>query len=92
MPKDFLCRLAVLEGGGTFRPAECGLNRPAAIGPYRLYQDRWWPRGQDPQEIVFQVSSAPGLPAVWTGCILIGLGLFYAFYLKPLLLRRRTAP
>jgi len=90
IPRDYLCTLAALDERG--QPAEhltCGLNRPADLGPVRLYQDEWRPGPEDPQEAIFLVRSRPGLWAVWLGCGLICVGIPYAFYVKPVLLRRR---
>lgn len=87
---DYACTLEV-SPAGVARPQRlgCRLNQPADVAGFRVYQNTWGPRPDAPDEIVFTVSSRPGIEAVWLGCVLICLGLPYAFYVKPLLTRRR---
>jgi len=87
---DYACLLEVAAPpGGPPKLVECRLNRPAAVGGLRVYQSTWSPGPEAPEEVVFLVASRPGIRAVWLGCILACLGLPYAFYVKPLLLRRQ---
>jgi len=84
IPWDYRCRVSV---GG--RQTEIRLNKPLALGPYQLSQGAWLPSPDDVDYIVFLVSSRPGLLLVWLGCLMIAAGLPYAFYVRPLILRRR---
>jgi len=84
-PKDYLCDVRTPDG----RVDTIGLNRPLRVGDYQISQGSWIPSPDAPHQIVFLVSSRPGLGAVWTGCILIAVGLPYSFYVKPLIIRRR---
>lgn len=88
VPRDFRCEVEV-ETGDHERQAVLGLNRPLRMGPLQISQGSWTPDPRHPMRIQLFVSSRPGLNAVWIGCGLIVAGLVYAFYVKPLVLRRR---
>jgi len=92
IPKDYICKVSVVAGAR--RTSETlSLNNPVTIGGFQFSQGSWGPPGSDrPTQIVFGAASRPGLPVIWLGCILICLGMPYAFYAKPLLMRRRGAP
>jgi hypothetical protein len=45
----------------------------------------------EPMMSIFSVARAPGLPLVYAGVALIGLGVAWMFYLKPYLARRQAA-
>ncbi len=45
----------------------------------------------EPMMSIFSVARAPGLPLVYAGVTLIGLGVAWMFYLKPYLARRQAA-
>ncbi len=87
VPKDYRCEVRLDE---TKTVQVVSLNHPLQVGAYQLSQGSWMPSGEVPQEIVFIVTSRPGLRAIWLGCILIAAGFPYAFYVKPLILRRRA--
>jgi len=90
VPKDYVTRVEIVRGE-QIEGAVIRLNRPVHLGRYRISQSTWIPEGGRPTEMIFAVASRPGLPVIWTGCLLIVLALPYAFYVKPLLLRRRRA-
>jgi len=86
-PKDYRCRIEVSREQRTSRET-VSLNHPASVGQYRLTHNIW-DSFDDPRQIVFNVNSRPGMWLVWAGMALIAAGLPWAFYVKPLLLRRR---
>lgn len=86
MVKDYLCTLAV-DG----RREKLSLHEPVQVGRWRWTQGQWVPDADRPERIVFGVRSRPGLWLVWVGCGMVALGLPLAFYVKPLLLRRKEA-
>jgi len=91
MPKDYICKLEI-GAGRAVRTETLSLNSPVIVGRYQLLQGSW---GDDPantSRIVFSVGNRPGLPVVWIGCVMICVGIGYAFYVKPLILRRRERP
>ena len=45
----------------------------------------------EPMMSIFSVARAPGLPLVYAGVALIGMGVAWMFYLKPYLARRQAA-
>ena len=87
MPKDYICQLEITAAGRT-RAEMLRLNAPVMVGRYRVFQGPWSPTGKDPQQIFLVVGSRPGLWLVWLGCAMVCLGLPYAFYVKPLIVRR----
>ncbi len=91
VPMDYRCRVAIDTGGGT-RTETISLNHPVKLGRYQIAHDTWSPTPEVPSELVFSVSSRPGLPLVWTGAVGIVVGMLYAFYVKPLIQRRKGGP
>jgi hypothetical protein len=90
MARDYVSRLVVSEPGREPYAATVSLNNPLDVGPFRISQQGWDMDSPDrPEYVVLGVSTQPGLQYVWAGCILIGLSMPYAFYVKPLILRRR---
>jgi hypothetical protein len=86
IPKDYRCRVEILSGGQR-RPETLSLNHPVQVGAFQFSQNSWGPDPAHTLQISLGAASRPGLWAVWTGCILICLGLPIAFYVKPLLMR-----
>jgi hypothetical protein len=77
------------SGAATAVPAAVYTNQTYTVGPYTLFQsgaatDHWsW--------TVLGVGNSRGIWPMTVGCLLIVLGTLYAFYAKPLILRRRLA-
>ncbi|MFW6066687.1 MAG: hypothetical protein ACOC9S_07680 [Planctomycetota bacterium] len=88
VPRDFRCDVTVETPQGK-REAILGLNRPVRIGGLQISQGTWMPDPHHPMRIQLLVNSRPGLVAVWIGCGLTVVGLMYAFYVKPVVLRRK---
>jgi len=65
------------------------MNHPLHYRGYIFFQASFV-EGQ-PMMSVFSVARAPGLPLVYLGVTLIGLGVAWMFYLKPYLARRQAA-
>lgn len=89
MPKDYICKLEI-GAGRAVRTETLSLNSPVTVGRYQLLQGSW---GDDPgntSRIVFSMGDRPGLLVVWIGCVMICVGIGYAFYVKPLILRWRA--
>ncbi len=90
IPKDYVCKVAVTAGARTSDEI-LSLNNPVTVGGFQFSQGSWVPAGAaEPTQILFGAASRPGLPIIWLGCVLICLGFPYAFYVKPLLMRRRA--
>ena len=100
--RDFKSHLTLIDTStGTGRPATAHLNSPvyferamgsgllAKILPdesWLLYQNQWDPEGQ--QFTVLGVGNRPGVRTMTVACVMIVSGLLYAFYVKPILIRR----
>jgi len=91
IPKDYICQVDIVAADR--RTSETlSLNNPVTIGGFQFSQGSWAPPGANqPTQIILGAASRPALPVIWLGCILICLGMPYAFYVKPLLMRRRRA-
>jgi hypothetical protein len=89
VPKDFLCQLEI-SAKDERRSELLSLNNPVQVGPYQLSQGTWGPTPERVMEIRLIVASRPGLGVIWAGLVMISIGLPYAFYVKPLILRRRA--
>ena len=61
------------------------LNRPASHAGLLFFQNSWDPENQ--AFTVLGVGNQPGLKTMTLGCTMIVLGILYAFYVKPILLR-----
>jgi ResB-like family len=65
------------------------MNHPLHYRGYIFFQASFV-EGQ-PMMSIFSVASAPGLPLVYLGVVLIGTGVVWMFYVKPYLARRQAA-
>jgi len=91
IPKDYRCDVEIVSGGMRRRET-LSLNNPVHVGAFQVSQGSWARDPHRPTRIFLSAATRPGLWAIWTGCVLICLGLPVAFYVKPLLARRRSAP
>jgi hypothetical protein len=73
---------------GTFE-ALISMNHPLHHRGYIFFQSSFV-EGR-PMMSIFSVARAPGLPLVYLGTTLIGLGIVWMFYVKPWLARRQAA-
>jgi hypothetical protein len=88
--RDFKSTIVVEDPSGAYAPytAVAHMNNPVhfANGRWAFFQAAWDPQGQ--QWTVLGVGSRPGVWVMVTGCIMMAVGLLYAFYLKPVIIRR----
>jgi hypothetical protein len=73
---------------GTFE-ALVSMNHPFHHRGYIFFQSSFV-EGQ-PMMSIFSVARAPGLPLVYLGTTLIGIGIIWMFYVKPWLAKRQAA-
>ena len=78
-----------LQSASVVEHATLAMNKPAQLGHYRIFNSSWMPP-KEPQMIVLGVSSRPGVGLVWLGLAMAILAMPYAFYIKPLLMRREV--
>jgi len=64
------------------------MNHPVYFGSgsWLFFQAQWDPQGQ--RWTVLGIGNRPGVNVMILGCVLIVCGLLYAFYAKPLIIRR----
>lgn len=85
--KSYHSDIRVLPGaGGAAYPATVETNNTVSVGPWTLFQsgfaeDRW-------SFTILGVGNRVGMLPMNIGWILVTLGSLYAFYVKPVLLRR----
>jgi hypothetical protein len=85
--RDYLSAVSVIEDGRTVRTQTVEVNHPLRHGGLAIYQSDFNP--QDETFSGFQVVRDPGLPLVYAGFVLCTVGVLLAFYIGPLLARRR---
>jgi hypothetical protein len=86
----FSTLMAQSRGSGERRTLVTHLNNPASDQGYFYFQAAWDGDDNAPPERRFSVIGVGNHPGVWllvAGAVLIVLGIGYAFYVKPILLR-----
>ncbi len=86
--KQYHSRLSVLEGGRPVLQKTIGVNDPLSYKGYSFYQANF--RRDDPGYSGLQVVRDPGLPFVYTGLVMMVLGVIVIFYVHPSFGRRET--
>lgn len=86
--RDFRSHLTITDCEGRSTPGVAQMNDPVyfASGDWLFYQAQWDPDGQ--KFTVLGVGNRPGVFTMTLGCVMIGVGLGWAFYVKPLLIKR----
>ncbi|MBI2901770.1 MAG: cytochrome c biogenesis protein ResB [Planctomycetes bacterium] len=87
--RSFDSRIRIVENGQVVKTETVSVNRPLVHKGYRIYQNahldasgpRWRP--------ALRIVRDPGIPVVYVGFGVLGIGLLYASFVRPLL-RRRT--
>ncbi len=101
--RDFRSHLTIEPLGQEAADAVVRLNKPhymniARGGPFGgllpaeswlLFQSQWDPENQS--FTVLGVGNRPGITTMIVGCCMVVAGLMWAFYVKPVILRRRKA-
>lgn len=86
--RDFRSHLTITDREGRSSPGIAQMNDPVYFGSgaWLFYQAQWDPDGQ--KYTVLGVGNRPGVFTMTLGCVMIGVGLFWAFYVKPAIIRR----
>lgn len=87
MPSAFESRVRVEDQELGASEHLISMNRPLHHRGYIFFQSSYV-EGQ-PMMSVFSVARSPGLPVVYLGTALMGVGALWMFYLKPYLARRQ---
>jgi hypothetical protein len=90
MFRDFKSTLELTDGDGHVETDETSLNSPIYYdhGNWIFFQAGYDPDGQSS---TIGVGNRPGVVVMLSGCVMIVLGLLYAFYVKPVVIRRMKA-
>jgi len=85
-PKDFISKVTILKGGKALMSKDIRVNEPLHFGGYTFFQSSY-----DVDNLNWsglQVVNDPGVAVVYSGFILLILGLTMIFYVNPLTQRR----
>jgi len=90
MFQDFRSTLAMTDSDGEVENGVTSLNEPIYYnhGAWIFFQAGYDPDGQSS---TIGVGNRPGVVLMLTGCVMIVMGLLYAFYVKPVVIRRMKA-
>jgi hypothetical protein len=88
--RDFRSTLEMTDSNGDTETAVASLNEPIYFdhGNWIFFQAGYDPDGQSS---TIGVGNRPGVGVMLGGCVMIVLGLLYAFYVKPIVIRRMKA-
>ena len=84
--KDYKSKLRVVKNGETVLSKTIEVNDPMKYNGYVFYQSSYDPEGEKYTGI--QVTRNPGLVIVYTGFIILCVGVVFIFYVKPFLRRK----
>jgi hypothetical protein len=94
--RNYISRLRFLHGGAWTEPEPIAVNHPTEHGGFWYFQSTWdRPRNDDPAGGMnytgLGIGNRHGVYAQLAGCCLAVVGMIFAFYVKPVLKRRRAA-
>jgi hypothetical protein len=84
--KDYKSILRVVENGETVLTKTIEVNDPMKYKGYVFYQSSYDPEGE--KYTGLQVTKNPGIVIVYSGFILLCVGVVFIFYVKPFLRRK----
>ncbi|MCP5003786.1 MAG: cytochrome c biogenesis protein ResB [Planctomycetes bacterium] len=84
--KDFKSKLRVVDNGKTVLSKTIEVNDPLKYNGYVFYQSSYDPEGGLYSGL--QVTKNPGIVVVYSGFILLCVGVVFIFYVKPFLRRK----
>ena len=92
--RNWTSKVRFWDEGGWGRPQGVSVNDPCEFGGLWYFQAQWDP--PDPQRgsrglnfTVLGVGNRRGVRVMLAGCCISVLGMIYAFYVKPVIKRRR---
>lgn len=80
-PKKLWSKLAVVKDGQDVQNKEIAVNDPLLFGGFRFYQSSYGANRTLGHTTGLEVSHEPGQWVVWSGVVLMGIGLAFVFYL-----------
>ncbi len=91
--RDYLSQLRFADAsGGWTEPVQMSSNRPAANNGFWFFQNTWDPPGRNSAGMNYTgagVGNRNGVFIQLLGCCIAVSGMIYAFYVKPIVKRRR---
>lgn len=92
--RNYVSRLRFLENGKWSEPTAIAVNDPTEHGGFWYFQSMWdKPPNNDPASGMnytgLGVGNRHGVYVQLTGCVLSVIGMIFAFYVKPIVKRRR---
>jgi len=85
--KSFASHVTILDAeGNETRQAVIRVNEPLEVGRFTVYQSGYDPETE--RSSTLEVVSDPGVPLVFTGFVLMPLGIAFVFYIQPLFRRK----
>ena len=87
MPATYESRIRVDDPAAGVSEHLVSMNEPLHHRGYIFFQSSFVEG--TPMASIFSVARAPGLPFVYAGTVLVGAGVAWMFYLKPLLAKRQ---
>ncbi len=79
--KQFKSLLEIIENGGSVKEDIIYVNKPLRWRGYTIYQSGYDPK--DPKFSSLLVSRDPGVRVVYAGFVILPIGLFMTFFMKP---------
>ncbi len=92
--RDYVSRLRFTDGTGWTEPMKIHVNGPTEFGGYWYFQSQWDPPAPQMSSAGFNytglgVGNRNGVHVQLAGCAIAVAGMIYAFYVKPIIKRRR---
>jgi len=81
-PKDFISKVTILKAGKEILSRDIQVNAPLNFAGYNFFQSSY--DSQDLSWTGLQVVKDPGVPVIYSGFVLLILGLVMIFYVSPL--------
>jgi len=79
--REYRSRITILEQGKEPRVEDVRVNHPVRVHGYHIYQMSWEPSvdiyGRPALYTVLQLIRDPGLPVVYTGFVILTIGIFW---------------
>jgi len=86
--RDYISDLAIVENGKPVAEKNVEVNHPLHFGGYYFYQHSYDDKAG--RYTVLAVVSDTGLPVVYVGYLMLGIGVFWHFWLRHLFRRTRN--
>lgn len=87
--KAYRSRVSVLENGREVCRKTVEVNDPLSYGGWHFYQSSF--RAEDPEWTGLLAVKDPGFGVVFLGFAMIACGVLFVYYVRPRILKRRTA-